>query len=226
MRVEFVIFVFTVLGIAHIYTEGKYIRQVMQYKKYFKMLGVAFGGLFLYYIFKKVSPEKQHELLSMSNEYIKYLPLDSNTTSFISPILDFTKNNYWGAGGNTGNIEIGSSYHPTIPIGGGSGGVSKRMLRSGGREEGINNNIYSNSEIGSKDENTIASRIKRSVSNVKKKYIASQQGWRCKNCNNMLDFGYEVDHVRPLWNGGDNNVNNLQALCTTCHKTKTMMDYL
>lgn len=225
MRIEFIIFVLTAFGIAHIYTEGKYIKQIMQYKKYFKMIGVAFAGLFLYYVLKKVSPDKQREMLSMSNEYIKYLPLDSNTSSFISPILDFTKNNYWaggaagaaGAAAAGGGIEIGGPSHPTLPLGGGRSG------RRGGGGGGLG--MSADAEIGGSG-GGIVNRVKRSVSNVKKKYIASQQGWRCKSCNNLLDFGYEIDHVKPLWGGGDNSVGNLQALCTTCHKTKTMMDYL
>ena len=40
----------------------------------------------------------------------------------------------------------------------------------------------------------------------------------------MLDVSYEVDHKVPLYKGGDNNVNNLQALCRNCHGKKTIYD--
>ena len=65
---------------------------------------------------------------------------------------------------------------------------------------------------------------KRSVSETKKKFIASSQNWRCKNCNNQLSHVYEVDHVISLCNGGSNNVENLVALCRECHGHKTAMD--
>ena len=63
----------------------------------------------------------------------------------------------------------------------------------------------------------------RSVSETKKKYVASQQGWKCQNCNNQLDATYEVDHKIDLQFGGSNHVSNLRALCVGCHKKKGMM---
>ena len=37
-------------------------------------------------------------------------------------------------------------------------------------------------------------RKKRSVSETKKKYVASQQGWKCAGCSSQLDATFEVDH--------------------------------
>ena len=65
---------------------------------------------------------------------------------------------------------------------------------------------------------------KRCVSETKKKYIAAQQGWKCKKCNNQLSAWYEVDHVMRLEHGGTNHVNNLEALCRECHGRKTGME--
>lgn len=65
---------------------------------------------------------------------------------------------------------------------------------------------------------------KRSVSETKKKYIASSQNWKCKHCNNQLSHVFEVDHVISLGNGGSNNVENLVALCRECHGQKTAME--
>jgi hypothetical protein len=67
---------------------------------------------------------------------------------------------------------------------------------------------------------------KRSVSETKKKYVASQQAWKCKHCGDMLDATFEVDHVVDLQFGGSNNVDNLVALCRNCHGKKTMQNHL
>jgi len=65
---------------------------------------------------------------------------------------------------------------------------------------------------------------KRSVSETKKKYVASQQQWKCGNCNNQLNAWFEVDHKIRLEHGGSNEVTNLVALCRECHGRKTSME--
>lgn len=67
---------------------------------------------------------------------------------------------------------------------------------------------------------------KRCVSETKKKYVASQQDWKCKHCTQTLDATFEVDHVLDLQYGGSNNVDNLVALCRNCHGKKTMLNHL
>lgn len=67
---------------------------------------------------------------------------------------------------------------------------------------------------------------KRSVSETKKKWVASQQNWNCGLCNTQLQAWFEVDHRIELENGGSNHVNNLIALCRDCHGKKTMMSRL
>lgn len=62
---------------------------------------------------------------------------------------------------------------------------------------------------------------KRSVSETKKKYIASQQSWKCEDCEEQLDHTFEIDHRVRLEYGGGNNVENLVALCRNCHGKKT-----
>jgi hypothetical protein len=64
----------------------------------------------------------------------------------------------------------------------------------------------------------------RSVSGTKKKYVASQQDWKCGHCGNQLDYTYEVDHKIRLEHGGGNDVNNLVALCRSCHGKKTVLE--
>jgi hypothetical protein len=67
---------------------------------------------------------------------------------------------------------------------------------------------------------------KRSVSETKKKYVASQQDWKCNGCNKQLNAWFEVDHKVRLEHGGGNEVDNLVALCRECHGEKTAMENL
>ena len=69
-------------------------------------------------------------------------------------------------------------------------------------------------------------KTKRKLSNSQKKFVASSQKWRCNTCKNVLDHTYEIDHIKPLYKGGYNETNNLQALCRNCHGKKTFNDNL
>ena len=64
---------------------------------------------------------------------------------------------------------------------------------------------------------------KRSVSETKKKYVASQQGWKCAGCSSQLDATFEVDHKLDLQFGGSNHVTNLFAVCRNCHGKKGLL---
>jgi 5-methylcytosine-specific restriction endonuclease McrA len=65
---------------------------------------------------------------------------------------------------------------------------------------------------------------KRSVSETKKKYVASNQNWKCGSCAKQLNAWFEVDHRIRLDQGGSNDVTNLVALCRECHGGKTAME--
>ena len=67
---------------------------------------------------------------------------------------------------------------------------------------------------------------KRSVSETKKKFVAAQQNWCCKDCQKQLPAWFEVDHIIKLEYGGSNSVDNLCALCRDCHGKKTAMENL
>ena len=95
-------------------------------------------------------------------------------------------------GGNTMDSFMGTMNNET-----GTTNAEKRILQSGGKS------------------------TKRSVSETKKKYVASQQEWKCGHCNHPLDHTYEIDHKTRLEYGGSNNADNLIALCRNCHGKKT-----
>jgi len=199
MRIEIVLFFITAAVLANIYTEGKIIKRALSYKKYYQMAGIVLGALFVYYIIKK-NPLNAGQVISASSDYIKYLPLDRNTSSMLSPILDFTsKQDFSGGGGGIRN------------------GVNFPIVSMPQQQE--DNSIRRISSSGKKS-------TKRSVSETKKKYVAAQQGWKCGDCGNQLTAWFEVDHKIRLEYGGSNHIDNLVALCRECHGKKTTIENL
>jgi hypothetical protein len=192
---EILIFLITGLLIANIYTDGKYLALLKSNKKYLQMGGIALGGLMLYILFKKF-PDRAQNIIRGSNEYLKYLPVDSGTASMMSPILDFT---------------------------------AKQNIRNSGDDY-----AYPISGIPPQQEDRNITRIvnsgkkatKRSVSETKKKFVASRQNWKCGDCGEQLSAWFEVDHKIRLEYGGSNHVDNLVALCRECHGRKTTMENL
>ena len=77
-----------------------------------------------------------------------------------------------------------------------------------------------------KPSSSLRPKSKRRLSESVKKIVASNQRWTCNMCHNILDASYEVDHIIPLYKGGSNDINNLQALCRNCHGMKTINDKL
>ena len=94
----------------------------------------------------------------------------------------------------------------------------------------FNKQINPNAKIGSsnisllKNTKNTNTKHKRNVSESKKKFIASNQKWKCSHCQTLLDNTYEVDHIIALYKGGSNELHNLEALCRNCHGKKTFME--
>lgn len=93
----------------------------------------------------------------------------------------------------------------------------KRMMNSGIQYNHVHPENYTS--------NTTAT-VRRSVSESKKKFVASRQNWVCGHCNQPLDYTFEVDHIVELQHGGSNHVDNLEALCRNCHGKKTFKSNL
>jgi 5-methylcytosine-specific restriction endonuclease McrA len=196
MRIEIVIFGITAFLIFNIYTDGKYVKMLPQFKKYYQMAAIAAGAFVLYFMIKK-NPLSTGDMLSTTQDYLKYMPLDHHSSQLLSPILDFTaKQAYQGEQ---------AAYGGTVPV---MSHISsqQKIMNSGKVEQG--------------------QRVKRSVSETKKKFVASRQGWKCGECQDQLNAWFEVDHKMRLEHGGSNHVDNLVALCRECHGKKTTIENL
>jgi len=112
----------------------------------------------------------------------------------LSPLIDFTSTS--SNSSFMGDLNTDNNMGASMS----SINAEKRILQSGGKS------------------------TKRSVSETKKKYVASNQGWKCGDCKQQLNAWFEVDHIKRLEYGGTNEVSNLVALCRDCHGKKTAME--
>ena len=229
MKIELLILGITVFLMYNAYHDGKFLKKLLTYKKYYKIAMFGLLGIGIYLIIKR-NPNDSRKILMNANNIVKYMPIDKSSLDMISPILDFTtqgQNGGYNLGnsGNSGNAsfmndltnQTGGTQHPY-----GSGffrnlGIQpseKRILQSG----------YTNGEQNNTRELNGKKATKRSVSETKKKYVASLQNWKCGHCQNQLNAWFEVDHKMRLENGGGNEVDNLIALCRDCHGKKTAME--
>lgn len=54
--------------------------------------------------------------------------------------------------------------------------------------------------------------------------VAYTQEYKCNSCHKILEPGWHIDHKKPLWKGGTDTEDNLQALCQLCHLRKTSQE--
>ena len=209
MKTELLIIGVTIFFVLNTYSDGKFVKIVKSWKKYYQMVGIGFVGLSAY-IFMKKYPSDSKNLLCQANGLIKYMPIDKDASDLLTPLLDMSRGAFSMNGGGYGSSAgIGAA-------GMGAAGASmmspqeRRILTSGANVANAN---------GSKT-------VKRSVSETKKKYVAAQQGWNCGGCKRQLPAWFEVDHKIRLDNGGSNSVDNLVALCRDCHGKKTAFENL
>ena len=147
-----------------------------------------------FYIMLKRNPSQTKNMLLYTNNMIKYMPIDKSSIDMISPIFDLSTKSRGFMEGFNTELNPSFNYDPTIIA------QQQRNLLSGPKP------------------------VKRSVSETKKKYVASMQDWKCGQCNKKLSHTFEVDHKISLEHGGGNDVTNLVALCRECHGEKTAME--
>lgn len=66
--------------------------------------------------------------------------------------------------------------------------------------------------------------VKKQVASIQRFICAANiSGYVCPLKGKSFDeAGYDIDHIVPLSEGGTNDVSNLQALCVSCHRVKTL----
>ena len=60
-----------------------------------------------------------------------------------------------------------------------------------------------------------------------KEKIFRRDGYRCRMCGASKDNGIEltIDHIKPLADGGTNDIDNLQTLCKECNENKSNLNF-
>lgn len=177
------------------YYNNKYTKLILSYKKYIQMATIIIIAFSVYLLIKR-KPDKSTKLLMYANNLVKYMPINKQSASLITPLFDFTTigENPGGFMGSTNQTLTGKTCG-TAPM-----NWSQHLNQKPARI------------------------TKRSVSETKKKYVASNQDWKCGNCAKQLNAWFEVDHKIRLDQGGSNDVTNLVALCRECHGGKTAME--
>ena len=194
-KLELIIFGVSGFLAFNAYYDNYYIQKIKSHKKMFEVAMYLFLG-FSFYLLIKRSPHRSKEMLSQASNMVKYLPIDKGAFSMVTPFLNLT-----GSGMSSDN-----DFR------------EQRILQSGG------NNHLPEHQTTQHQTTQQPSATKRSVSETKKKWVASQQNWTCNHCNQQLPAWFEVDHKVRLEYGGSNHVDNLEALCRDSNRKKTAME--
>ena len=147
-----------------------------------------------FYLMIKRNPLQTKNMLLYTNNMIKYMPIDKSSMDMISPIFDLSTKSNSFMEQLNTELNPGYNYNPVMVA------QQQRTMLTGQKP------------------------VKRSVSETKKKYVASMQDWKCGQCRKKLTHTFEVDHKIRLEHGGGNDVTNLVALCRECHGEKTAME--
>jgi len=194
MRLEIFILGLTAFFVYNTYQDGKYTKMMLSFKKYYKMIFYVLLGVGIYILLKR-NPQQGKNMLLYANNVVKFMPIDKTAMDVLSPIIDFTNSSERSFMESFNDMEPSQSHF-----------AQDSHLQS-----------QSHTRLGQSGKGA----TKRSVSETKKKYVASSQDWKCGHCQNQLDHTFEIDHRIRLEYGGGNDVQNLIALCRNCHGKKT-----
>jgi len=63
------------------------------------------------------------------------------------------------------------------------------------------------------------------VTQITKTQIAASQKWCCRICTTLFTGIFHMDHTIPLSFGGEDNLENVTALCVQCHAEKSQNEW-
>jgi hypothetical protein len=92
MRLEIFVLGLTAFFVYNAYTDGKYTKMMLSFKKYYKMIFYVLLGLGIYVLLKR-NPDQGRNMLLYANNLVKFMPIDKNSMDMLSPIIDFTSTN-------------------------------------------------------------------------------------------------------------------------------------
>ena len=92
MRLEIFVLGLTAFFVYNTYSDGKYTKMLMSFKKYYKMIFYVLLGIGIYILLKR-NPNQGKNMLLYANNMIKFMPIDKSSIDMLSPIIDFTSTN-------------------------------------------------------------------------------------------------------------------------------------
>lgn len=94
MKIEFFILLITGFIVMNVYHDGKYLRMIKEWKKYYQMAFYLFVGLSLI-IFIRKYPLQGKDLCSHAHNFVKFMPIDKDSSDMLTPILKISSTD-WG----------------------------------------------------------------------------------------------------------------------------------
>ena len=89
MRLEIFVLGLTAFFVYNAYTDGKYTKMLLSFKKYYKMIFYVCLGIGIYLLLKR-NPNQGRNMLLYANNIVKFMPIDKTSMDMLSPIIDFT----------------------------------------------------------------------------------------------------------------------------------------
>ena len=104
MRLEIFVLGLTAFFVYNAYHDGKYMKMLLSFKKYYAMIFYAILGISIYLLLKR-NPQNGKKMLYYANNMVKYMPIDKSTLGGLSPIFDFTSSFASGTNDHLGFME-------------------------------------------------------------------------------------------------------------------------
>ena len=90
MRFELWILLITVFLVYDAYYDGKYMKKLFTFKKYYTMLFYGILGIGIVLLLKQKNWSERKQFLANANNMIQYMPIDKTAMSVLNPLFDFT----------------------------------------------------------------------------------------------------------------------------------------